>query len=120
MPKEVRIFGSGSIIAILTATLIGVISWIGVQASHVPVIEATFKNEIRHLNQSIKKLTVTAENTNMQLEAYTKYHAQNLARITESLINHKVRIDEITKDCDENRQEIKRCKMLYGEKREAR
>ncbi len=115
MAKEVRIFGSGAIIAILTATLIGIISWIGVQASHVPVIEATFKSEIRHLNSSIKKLTVTAENTNLQLEAYTKFHAQNLARITESLVNHKVRIDEITKDCEENHQELQKCRILYGD-----
>ncbi len=107
MSSNVKQFGAGAIVSALFLFVItGVVGWVGLWASKVPTLEATFKSEVTHLNLSLKKLTVTADETNSQLKAYTEYHAMNLARITESLITHKYRIQELEKDCIENHNEI--------------
>ncbi len=99
MSERSKTFGAGAILsALLIFTLTGVLGWLGIQASQVPTLEATFKSEVAHLNESIIVLTTTAKETNLALEAYTKYHAENLSRITESLITHKYKIDDLEGD----------------------
>ena len=114
MSSNVRQFGAGAIMAMLfTPMLLAGVYWIGDKASQVPRLEAIFRTEVVHLNKSLVTLTATAKETNAQLKTYTEYHAANLARITESLVTHKYRLQELEKDCSENHADIKLCKERH-------
>jgi len=111
MSEKTKSFGAGAILTGMIMFLVtGAMGMMWNNASHVPELEATFKTEIKHLNLSLNRLDATARETNKSLKAYTEYHAINIARITESLVTHKYKFNELEKDCDENRREIIKCK----------
>jgi len=118
MSNTTRSFGAGAIITIIFAPIfLAMVYWIGEKASQVPQLEATFKTEVAHLNKALTKLTKTAEETNHALKAYTKYHAENLSRITEALVTHKYRIAELEDDCvvlNASSIECKNHLLLFG------
>lgn len=117
MSERQKSFGSGAILtAMLIFAITGVMGWVGITASEVPALKATFKSEVGHLNKSLETLNITAKETNAQLKSYTEFHAVNLARITESLVTHKYRITELEKDCKENGNDIHNCQVKYGNK----
>ena len=97
------------LLALFTTMIIGVVSWIGINASHVPELEQELKYEVAQLNANIERLTKTAEETNAALTAYTKFHAANLTRITEALIDHKYRIIAMEHDCKAMHIDVKDC-----------
>jgi septal ring factor EnvC (AmiA/AmiB activator) len=96
----------GLLLFILTA----VVGWVGYQASSVPTMEATFKSEIKYLNKNLKDLTETAQKTNSALDSYTRHHAANLARITEAIVTHRIKLDDLGEHCDKNEKELRACK----------
>ncbi len=122
MSEKTKTLGAGMILsAIFVPVFLAMIYWIGAKAAQVPELEATFKLEIRHLNESIKVLTETAKDTNKQLKSYTEFHAANLARITESLVTHKYRLIDLEKDCVSLKKDEVACKrhiLLYEHKKD--
>ena len=65
MSDKFKVFGAGAIISPLLITMIiGMVSFVGLWASKVPALEATFKTEIKHLNKTLVTLTETASETN--------------------------------------------------------
>ncbi len=110
MPAQVKQAGIVSILtALFTFMIIGVVGWFGIMASHVPALEQEIRLEVRQLNKSISSLTKTAIDTNKQLENYTKFHAANLSRITEALLDHKYKIIALEEDCNLMQQSKKQC-----------
>ena len=113
MSERTKQFGTGAIIsAMLIFTLTGVFGWIGVTTAEVPALKAQAQAEFMHLNKSIGELTMTAKETNKQLQAYTEFHAVNLSRLTEAIVGHGYEIKTLKKNCDENNMDIKKCKVL--------
>lgn len=99
------------LIGLFVSILLGVIGWVGIQASHVPTLEATFKTEIHYLNKNLETLTKTAQETNGALHSYTKYHAANLARITEAIVTQRIRLDDVDEHCRKTEVDLKKCKF---------
>ena len=115
MSERTKQFGSGAIVsAMLIFTLTGVFGWIGVTTAEVPALKAQAQAEFMHLNKSIGELTMTAKETNKQLQAYTEFHAVNLSRLTEAIVGHGYEIRTLKKNCDENSLDIKKCKVLMN------
>ena len=115
MSERTKQFGSGAIIsAVLIFTLTGVFGWIGATTAEVPALKAQAQAEFMHLNKNISELTMTAKETNKQLQAYTEFHAVNLTRLTEAIVGHGYEIRTLKKDCDENSLDIKKCKVLMN------
>ncbi len=102
MSERVKQFSAGAIIAGMAITFfVSVISWIGIQAAHVPELNIKLESEVKQLKMSIKGLNDTAHQTNDLLTTYTKYHTENLKRIMESLVNHKYKIERLEEKCDD-------------------
>lgn len=98
MPPQVKQIGITSILtALFTFMIIGAVGWIGMLASRVPELKQEIRFEVKQLNKSIVNLAIVAKETNTQLKSYTKYHSENLARITESLVDKKYKIQTIEK-----------------------
>ena len=120
MSEKTKTFGAGMILsAIFVPVFLTMIYWIGAKPAQVPELEATFKLEVKHLNESIQLLTETARDTNKQLKSYTEFHAVNLARITESLVTHKYRLIDLEKDCVNLKKDEMACRkhiLLYQHK----
>jgi len=103
MSPKIRQFGTWSIIStLLVSFILGAATWLGVQASQVPELQATFKTEIRHLNTNMIDVSNTIKETN------------TLLRGNRDVINKSVyRITELEKDCEDNKREIEKCKRFH-------
>jgi len=105
MSPRMKQFGTWSIIStLLVSFILGAATWLSVQASMVPELQATFKTEIRHLNTNMIDVSSTIKETN------------TLLRENRDVINRSTyRLTELEKDCEENKQEIKKYLRRWDE-----
>ena len=115
MAPQVKNAGIMTILSVLfTTMIISVVSWVGVNATHVPELEQELEYKIARLDTSIKRLTKVVEGINTALTAHNKAYAASIARITEVLTDHKYRIIAIERNCNETHINVKEYAKYKG------
>ena len=114
MPKEVKQMGAGAILsAILIFTLTGVLGWVGITTVEVPALKAEAKAEFKHLNKSISSLLESSIMTNETIVNNSHQQSKDIKLLTEAVMQNRVELKEVRKDCDENHVDIKSCRKTH-------
>lgn len=108
LKKEMTII-TKVVIAVMATSLSAAVIWSVTQLYSVSEI----KTEMRYMNQNISTLNITAKETNVQLRAFTKHHAENLAILTKSIVVNKYDIENLEENCKENKTSIHKCEQYH-------
>ena len=82
MSDKTQSFFAGSILTqMLTVVVLSTMSWVGYNASQVPVLET----HMNTLNDNLVVLTNTAKETNKQLISFSKNQNKNLAVLSTAI-----------------------------------
>lgn len=100
MSEKTKSFGAGAIMMGLLVTFVSsVAAYIGVQASHVPVIEKEFDLRVNALSKSIERLTDATSGLQSLLDKYVTSQRTVVMKLDKELNKHAVRLIKIEDDC---------------------
>ncbi len=103
MNESIKKGGSYTIlIGLLTAAIIGILSWGLLQSTHVPVLEEKFTQEMKRLNASVVTLTEVGLDTNKNLKMHSVYQREQTSLLKEITQDHKYRIKTLETSVSKN------------------
>lgn len=107
MPKAVQSFGVFTILGTLfTAVIIGSVSWIASQASHVPELQVT----INHLASSIESSTATQGELVKEIKVFKETNMENRATAERIMALQTYKIQTLEQNCLANSIELQVCR----------
>lgn len=78
----------------ISAVIFAITAWATLHALQTTEGRENIAKEITSLDKTIQRAALAAERTNEMLYDYTKYHAQNLSRITDVLVEHEKKLKD--------------------------